>query len=1563
MSFFNIPEALQVWEGMKDSVRQIADNRAIVREQGQGGPDYSFITPTLLALGKCNDSEIEELMNVLGGNPTLLLNISGKPISALLRSRLKNQVLDAPWSTPGQFTQCPSLDSVFAQCYSVKSWLDLRSDHVAIVHCSNGRSRTGILIACLLKYIGAFENSAHAFGFFCSARVQNDIKPNLAPSYRMLFDNIDKTVDTSGYPNRKPLHLKSIAISGLPVDEIPCVELWDMTGLVFNSHNGWKSSNKCTWSSEYGDGFFRVTQDILGDFSVMCRFGGHHAMTRDKTTLIFKYQNNTAFMPCDVVELKRQNVDVNPDYGESLDVELFTVHLMFEKPMCLVSPNTPSRISSSDVLPSYKFNNRDAFELGLDEISKCHFVEPESNKNTSLSEMGYPDQYITVALQLSDNDIDIAAELITNMKLRAQELDQICPPSANNSGKYIMNTAAADKSTNDGVENTPATNAVKKQHKSAAAIDLQQFESPEQSPSSADNFSFAANRNHEISHTGSSPLPPSFVAAPLLGQAGVTDYSTLARRHELLNIGADGVGPSSALESLIEVDQVPICPTCAEDNVLKREQLVSCLLCCCYFHSGCIANGRRIPFTLKTPKERANRDKYLNKYYKGWRCITCIDVVISDVPGGASGVNIPMAVSNGVEVPLNINTSYPPQPPTQQAVIEDALSPKSKNKHEQAALLMRLLASNGITLESLLTMSEEKQREVLVAAASLSQNDATEASVATTNSAPVVPNNSNNSRGYANTNPNNGGSGISSAPNNGSSSGISASNNGGSSGINSAPNNGGINVNSTSDQVKSDSSSTSDPRSNLMNMLANRANKPDEVPKPPTQPETESKESAAPAPDPKYAKYFKMIKVGLPKPNVAQKMVSDGIVDSINKALDILDLNPVANTSEAAVTEKKSDEGMIAVSEHESFRKYFKMLQVGLPIDVVKIKMQQDGLNPMYIDKKPTELIPIILPKQEVAANEKSENATASDDELVAVSEHPSYSKYFRMIKMGLPRDAVKAKMKLEGIDESYIDKSPDEKIPLTKPNDSPKVAVSEHPKYSKYFKMLKVGLPKEVVKTKMQSENVDPTYLDKNPDDLIPLDDDKAAKVVEKTSPLVKKPVVRKKKLYWKALDANKVGRDSLWAESDDKDEITLDVEEFNQLFIESESNTTKVKTEVEVAPKKMKINLIDMKRGQNAGIALARIKFSYTEIRKKIERMEDESFTADQLHSLQEYLPTIEETGLLKKFKGDVDALGQAEKYMLEMLGFKSASQRIRTMIFKQQFKSRISESKVILSKIENACDDVKMSLRLKKVLKTILKVGNQMNDGDDNIGFTLDSLLKLQSAKAFDKKTSILQYVIILIYRNDENCLLFPEDLSHIHEASRITLDSITAERTVLAQGLDACNAAIAECLKEDTARGVSNSTENMVVFLNKAKVIMNEFEVAIDNLKAKFSSVLAYFGEEPTMTSQDFFSTLAKFVEAFNSEKAIVDRMRKAEARKNSSNESIASNNSNENLSGAAKVSKRNSIASMPTMTSVLKAVESDNSDQGSGVPVTINTTSDATKSPLKDKMKRRASTNY
>ena len=89
-----------------------------------------------------------------------------------------------------------------------------------------------------------------------------------------------------------------------------------MNGPLFCSYDGNSPRDDCTWFADYGDGKFNIEKVILGDFSILCRFGGRHAMTRDRTTLILKYQNCTAFLPPDVVELKRQNVDISPDYTE-----------------------------------------------------------------------------------------------------------------------------------------------------------------------------------------------------------------------------------------------------------------------------------------------------------------------------------------------------------------------------------------------------------------------------------------------------------------------------------------------------------------------------------------------------------------------------------------------------------------------------------------------------------------------------------------------------------------------------------------------------------------------------------------------------------------------------------------------------------------------------------------------------------------------------------------------------------------------------------------------------------------------------------------------------------------------------------------------------------------------------------------------------------------------------------------------------------------------------------------------------------------------------------------------
>ena len=93
------------------------------------------------------------------------------------------------------------------------------------------------------------------------------------------------------------------------------------------------------------------------------------------------------------------------------------------------------------------------------------------------------------------------------------------------------------------------------------------------------------------------------------------------------------------------------------------------------------------------------------------------------------------------------------------------------------------------------------------------------------------------------------------------------------------------------------------------------------------------------------------------------------------------------------------------------------------------------------------------------------------------------------MLKVGLQKEAVKAKMKQEGVDPDILDKEPSSLIPLEeKGSDGPKVAVQDHPQLAKYFKMLKVGLPKDTVKGKMQQENIDPKYIDMEPASMIPV-------------------------------------------------------------------------------------------------------------------------------------------------------------------------------------------------------------------------------------------------------------------------------------------------------------------------------------------------------------------------------------------------------------------------------------------------------------------------------------------
>ena len=236
---------------------------------------------------------------------------------------------------------------------------------------------------------------------------------------------------------------------------------------------------------------------------------------------------------------------------------------------------------------------------------------------------------------------------------------------------------------------------------------------------------------------------------------------------------------------------------------------------------------------------------------------------------------------------------------------------------------------------------------------------------------------------------------------------------------------------------------------------------------------------------PKYSKYFNMLKKGLPETSVRHAMMRDGVDTSV------LEKDP---NEEVELEEEKGGSSTVKkvkLCEHPKFSKYFNMLKKGLPETSVRHAMMRDGVDTSVLEKDPNEEVEI--------EEEKPESAV----KRVKLCEHPKYSKYFNMLKKGLPETSVRHAMMRDGIDASVLDKDPNEEVEVEeeKPASAAvkKVKLSEHPKYSKYFNMLKKGLPETSVRHAMMRDGVDASVLEKDPNEEIEIEEEKPAASVKK--------------------------------------------------------------------------------------------------------------------------------------------------------------------------------------------------------------------------------------------------------------------------------------------------------------------------------------------------------------------------------------------------------------------------------------------------------------------------------
>ncbi|WCJ43112.1 Formin-like protein 11 [Euphorbia peplus] len=180
---------------------------------------------------------------------------------------------------------------------------------------------------------------------------------------------------------------------------------------------------------------------------------------------------------------------------------------------------------------------------------------------------------------------------------------------------------------------------------------------------------------------------------------------------------------------------------------------------------------------------------------------------------------------------------------------------------------------------------------------------------------------------------------------------------------------------------------------------------------------------------------------------------------------------------------------------------------------------------------------------------------------------------------------------------------------------------------------------------------------------------------------------------------------------------------------------------------------HVLEPKRLQNLTILSKALNATPEQVCETLIR--GEGLSLQQLEALSKMVPTKEEDAKLADYRGNINELGLAEKFLKLALTIPFAFQRVDAMLYRETFEDEVVHLRNSFSMLEEACRELRSSRLFLKLLEAVLKTGNRMNVGTIRGGaraFKLDALLKLSDVKGTDGKTTLLHFVVQEMIRSE-------------------------------------------------------------------------------------------------------------------------------------------------------------------------------------------------------------------
>ncbi|CAL1415012.1 unnamed protein product [Linum trigynum] len=366
-------------------------------------------------------------------------------------------------------------------------------------------------------------------------------------------------------------------------------------------------------------------------------------------------------------------------------------------------------------------------------------------------------------------------------------------------------------------------------------------------------------------------------------------------------------------------------------------------------------------------------------------------------------------------------------------------------------------------------------------------------------------------------------------------------------------------------------------------------------------------------------------------------------------------------------------------------------------------------------------------------------------------------------------------------------------------------------------------------------------------------------------------------KPYHW--LKLTRATQGSIWAEAQKYPNDTslapeFDISELESLFSAAATPSSEMKgigaKSKRRVRKSEKVQLIELRRAYNCEIMLTKVKIPLHDLMSSILALDDSVLDVDQVDSLVKFCPTKEEMELLKGYKGDKESLGKCEMFFLELMKVPRVESKLRVFSFKMQFSQQVSDLKRNLNVVNSAAEEIRSSVKLKRIMQSVLSLGNAVNQGTARgsaVGFRLDSLLKLTDTRSRDNKMTLMHYLCKTFAAKMPELLDFSKDLVSLQTATKIQLKYLAEEMQAISKGL--------EKVLQELAASEKNDGEVSEYFCKVMRAFLSYAEREVKSLGSLYSSVgrnvdalAVYFGEDPARCPfEQVVSTLMNFEKMF------------------------------------------------------------------------------------------------